>query len=210
MHDCPRCKVPLHGHEEFCPACGAKQVVRPEYRNIHVPKAPPVNVVPFVVTFAIIAVVIGIAASQTWIGQLLTHGTPQADPMDAITPAQARQMIESQVTSGLTAVGAPVKISYTADGKPADKNVAQPLEMTIETTLKDPNQRKAIIDPIKQYMDKARIPSLVMKDSKSRATWTYACTLSPVSTDAAASNPQAQPDASQQPAQDASQQPATQ
>lgn len=155
MHDCPRCKVPLHGHEEFCPACGTKQVVRPEYRNIHVPKAPPVNVVPFVVVFAIVAIIIGVAASQTWIGQLVTHGAPKADPMDAITATQARQMIETQVTSGLTAIGAPVKISYTADGKPADKSFAQPLEMTVETTLKDPNQRRSVIDPIKQYMDKA-------------------------------------------------------
>jgi hypothetical protein len=205
MHDCPRCKVPLHGHEEFCPACGEKQVVKAEYRNIHVPKTPPVNIVPFVIAFALVAVVIAVAASQTWIGQLLTHGTPKTDPIDSITPAQGRQMIETQVTSALTAIQAPVKISYTADGKPADKTSPQPLEMTIETKLQDPNQRKAVIDPIKQYMDKAHIPSLVMKDAKSRATWTYTCTLSP-----APAADDAGTGAAPQPAADASQQPAAQ
>ncbi len=208
MHDCPRCKVPLHGHEEFCPACGEKQIVRPEYRNMNVPKAPPVNIMPFVIAFALVAVVIGVAASQTWIGQLITHGTPAVDPMDAITPAQARQMIETQVTSGLTAIGAPTKISYTFGGSPADKTVMQPLEMTIETTLKDPTQRKAVIDPIKQYMDKARIPSLVMKDSKSRATWTYTCTLAPAAADGDAAQPAADPP--QQAPAGSAQQPASQ
>ena len=53
-----------------------------------------------------------------------------------------------------------------------------PWEMTIDTKLADPNQRKAVIDPIKQYMDKAKIPTLIMHDAKSRATWTYSVSLS--------------------------------
>ncbi len=186
MHDCPRCKVPLHGHEQFCPACGAKQIVRPEYRDIQVPKAPPVNIVPFLVAFAIIVVIGVFAAQGSWVGQLLTHGEQKQDPLDALTLDQARQLIESKISQGLTAIGAPVKISYSYAGAKVDKLLAKPLEMTIDTSLKDPNQHKAVVDPIKQYMDKARIPTLTMHDARSRATWTYSCTLSAPAADGAA------------------------
>ncbi len=173
MHDCPRCKVPLHGHEEFCPSCGTKQVVRKEFRDIRVPEAPPVNLVPFIVAFVILLGVGLLAAQSTWIGQLMTHGTPQEDPMDKLTMPQARQMIEQGLTQGLKQVGAPVKITYTSDGKPVPATVATPVNMAVETTLQDPTTHKAIVDAIKPYMEKAQIPTLEMKDTKSRATWTY-------------------------------------
>lgn len=173
MHDCPRCKVPLHGHEEFCPSCGTKQIVRRDFANIRVPEAPPVNLVPFIVAFVVLVGAGVLAAQSTWIGQLMTHGAPKEDPMDKITPPQARQMIEQGLTQGLTAVGAPVKITYTADGKETTAAATTPVNMTVDTTLKDPNSRKAIVDAVKPYMDKALIPVLEMHDSKSRATWTY-------------------------------------
>lgn len=178
MHDCPRCKVPLHGHEEFCPSCGAKQVVRREFRNIHVPKAPPINLVPFMVAFVILLAVGFLAAQSTWIGQLATRGTPKEDPLDKITTPQARQMIEQGLTQGLKSVGAPVKISYTADGQPATITASTPVNMSVDTTLKEPSAHKAIVDAIKPYMEKALIPILEMHDSKSRATWTYTVQLS--------------------------------
>ena len=173
MHDCPRCKVPLHGHEEFCPSCGTKQVVRKEFRDIRVPEAPPLNLVPFIVAFVILLGVGLLAAQSTWIGQLMTHGAPAEDPMDKMTMPQARQLIEQGLGQGLKQVGAPVKITYTADGKPATADVATPLNMTVDTTLQDPTAHKAIVDAIKPYMEKAEIPTLEMHDSKSRATWTY-------------------------------------
>jgi hypothetical protein len=173
MHDCPRCKVPLHGHEEFCPSCGTKQVVRKEFSDIRVPEAPPINLVPFIVAFVILLGVGFLAAQSTWIGQLMTHGAPKEDPMDKLTMPQARQMIEQGLTQGLQQVGAPVKITYTADEKPATAAVAMPVKMTVETTLKDPTTHKAIVDAIKPYMEKAEIPVLEMHDTKSRATWTY-------------------------------------
>ncbi len=173
MHDCPRCKVPLHGHEEFCPSCGTKQVVRKEFRDIRVPEAPPVNLTPFIVAFVILLGVGFLAAQSTWIGQLMTHGAPKEDPMDKMTMPQARQLIEQGLTQGLKQVNAPVKISYTADGKPATADVAMPVNMTVDTKLDDPTAHKAIVDAIKPYMEKAEIPTLEMHDSKSRATWTY-------------------------------------
>ncbi len=173
MHDCPRCKVPLHGHEEFCPSCGTKQVVRREFRDIRVPETPPVNLTPFIVAFVVLIIVGVVAAQSTWIGQVMSHGTPKEDPMDKITPAQARQMIEQGLTQGLTAVGAPVKISYTVGGEPSTVAAPGPVNMTVDTTLADAGSHKAIVDAIKPYMDKALIPQLEMHDSKSRATWTY-------------------------------------
>ena len=177
MHDCPRCKVPLHGHEEFCPSCGTQQIVRRDFADIRVPEAPPVNLVPFIVAFVILVGAGVLAAQSTWIGQLMTHGAPKEDPMDKITPPQARQMIEQGLTQGLTAVGAPCKITYMADGKETTAAAATPVNMNVETTLKDPSSHKAIVDAVKQYMDKALVPMLEMKDTKSRATWTYTVSL---------------------------------
>jgi hypothetical protein len=185
MHDCPRCRVPLHGHEETCPSCGERQYVEPQYRNSHVPKAPPFNFMPIIV---VIVIVIGVgiyAAQSSWIGQVMSHKNDVADPLDSMTQAQARDMIENGINQGLTAVGATGKITYKAEGQPADKTVAGPVEMTVDTKLASPDQHKAVIEPIKQYMEKARIPTLVMNDSKSRANWTYQVTLTaPVADDA--------------------------
>ncbi|MBX9695918.1 MAG: hypothetical protein K2Z81_26265 [Cyanobacteria bacterium] len=52
-------------------------------------------------------------------------------------------------------------------------NSPGPVELTVNTKLADPNSRRQIIDPIKDLMHKAQIPSLVMNDEKSHATWTY-------------------------------------
>jgi hypothetical protein len=177
MHDCPRCRVPLHGHEENCPSCGERQYVEPQYRNSHVPKAPPINLMPVVV---VIVIVIGVgiyAAQSSWIGQVMSHKNDVVDPLDSMTQAQARDMIENGITQGLTAVGATGKITYKAEGQDSTKMAPGPVEMTVDTKLQSPDQHKAVIEPIKQYMEKARIPTLVMNDSKSHANWTYQVTL---------------------------------
>jgi len=151
---------------------------------MHTPKTPPINIVPFVIVLVIV-VGIGIYAAQSsWIGQVMSHKNDVVDPIDAMTQAQARDMIESQITQGLTAIGATAKITYKVEGKEADKTVNSPVEMTIDTKLQSPDQHKAVIEPIKQYMEKARIPTLVMNDAKSRANWTYQVTLTaPVADD---------------------------
>ncbi len=186
MYDCPNCRVPLHGYEDSCPSCGTAQYVKKGFRNLsHVQQAPGVNWMPFVAVFVIVGIGIFVAAQSTWIGQVMKQGPRQEDPMEKLTFMDARNIIEQKVTEGLTAVGAKAKFNWqNADGSPSDKNSPQDVQLSIETKLKDPNSRKSIIDPIKAYMEKAKIPTLTMTDARSHATWTYT-----VQPSAAASQP---------------------
>ncbi len=173
MHDCPTCQVPLHGHEEECPSCGTKQYVKPEFRRSNLPKPPGVNPMPFIVVLVGLVIVIFVCASNSWIGQVFHRGPVVEDPMDKMTSLDARNAIENGINQGLTAVGAKAKFDYKAGGEPATKDVQKAVELTVDTELKDPKQHKAIIDPIKGFMEKAQVTTLTMNDSKSHATWTY-------------------------------------
>lgn len=180
MHDCPNCRVPLHGHEEVCPSCGAKQFARQSTFSsdrFATQKEPSVNVVPIIIAIVIVGVGIFAAMQVSWVGQVMNRGPVVEDPMDKMTYMEARQIIESKITQGLAAVGAKGKFSWTSNGAPVDKNVDQMVELDIQTRLKDKEQRKAIIDPIKEFMAKAKIPTLTMTDSRSHATWTYTCSI---------------------------------
>ena len=172
MYDCPVCRVPLHGHEEVCPSCGTRQQVRRSYGG-KAPQAPGVNWMPFVITFVVIGVGLFIFAQFTWIGQLLREGPRQEDPMEKMTYLDARQLIENEMSKNLGAVGATGKFEWKSGENPVDKNADQNVELSVETELQDPNQRRNIVDPIKPYMEKAKIMTLTMKDNKSKATWTY-------------------------------------
>lgn len=178
MYDCPRCQTPLHGHEEVCPACGTKQRLRARSHSfLKLPQEPGVNVVPIVIVVLILGIVAIMAVQNSWVGQLMTRGPIQEDPLDKLTVLDARQIIETRITQELTAVGAKGKFTWTASGEAATKTMPKPVELTIDTALSDPNQRKAILDPIKEYMEKAQIPTLTMNDAKSHATWTYSVSL---------------------------------
>jgi hypothetical protein len=128
---------------------------------------------PFIVVFVGLILVVFICAQNSWIGQVFHRGPVQEDPMDKLTYLDARNAIENGINQGLTAVGAKAKFEYKAGGEPATKEVQKPVELTVDTELKDPKQHKSIIDPIKPYMEKAQVSTLVMNDSKSHATWTY-------------------------------------
>jgi len=175
MYDCPVCRVPLHGHEEVCPSCGTRQQVRQSSGGYgsKVPPAPGVNWMPFVITIVVIGVGLFIMAQFTWIGQLLREGPRQEDPMEKMTYIQARQIIESELSKNLGAVGASGKFEWKSGENPVDKNLDQNVELSVETELQDPNQRRNIVDPVKPYLEKAKITTLTMKDKKSKATWTY-------------------------------------
>jgi hypothetical protein len=180
MHDCANCRVPLHGHEEVCPSCGAKQIVRQSTFSsdrFATQKEPSINVVPIIIAIVVVGIGIFAAMQVSWVGQVMNRGPVAEDPMEKMTYTEARQIIESKITQGLAAVGAKGKFSWTASGQPVDKNADQMVELDIQTRLKDKEQRKAIIDPIKEFMAKAKIPTLTMTDSKSRATWTYTCNI---------------------------------
>lgn len=182
MHDCPACRVPLHGYEEVCPSCGTRQLARKGSGGggggrfgSYKPQEPGINWLPFILVFVLVIGVVGFGMSSSWIGKLMTQGPPPEDPMDKITYLDARNFIETEVTKQLTNVGGTGKFNWTdsSTGQPADKNVDAPIQLTIDATLPDKNLRTGIIDPIKPYMEKAKIPTLIMTDTKSHATWTY-------------------------------------
>ncbi len=178
MHDCPSCRVPLHGYEEVCPSCGTRQVVRKsskQFGSSFRPEQPGINYVPFVVTFLVIGFVILLALPGSWIGKIMTEGKPKEDPMEKMTYVEARNIIETELTSGLTSLGATAKLTWNDPGeeKPVDKSVDKPVNLTVDTALQDPNARKPIMEKVKDYMEKAKIPSITMNDSKTHAHWTY-------------------------------------
>lgn len=176
MHDCPSCRVPLHGYEEVCPSCGAKQVVRRRAQTSSFrPETPGINWTPFVVCFVVLIIIGALAASSSWIGKVMTAGPPVVDPMEKMTYLEARGVIENELNTGLSALGATAKLTWqdAADSSPADKNADKNLTLTVDTALADPNSRKPIIDKVKDYMEKAKVVTLTMNDSKARAHWTY-------------------------------------
>ncbi len=189
MHKCPTCKVPLHGWEEECPSCGTKQVVRDRKKSFGGQQAPGVNPLPFVVGIFVCGIALAIALNGSWIGQVMRRGPEPEDPLGGVTQIQARQLIEQRITEGLTAVGAKAKFSWTVGGQPGDINSPNPIELTVDTSLADRNSRQQIINPIKDYMERAKIPTLTMNDAKSHSTWTYTCQLRAPSADDSAGMP---------------------
>lgn len=177
MHDCPACRVPLHGYEEVCPSCGTRQVVRKGSKRFSNFKAeqPGINWLPIVGGIVAVGVVVLLALPGSWIGKLVTEGPPKEDPMSKVTYLDARNFIETEITKGLTNAGAKGTFTWNdpAANTPVDKNVDAPVTLTVATSLPDPNLRRGIIDPIKDYMEKAKIPTLTMTDARSHATWTY-------------------------------------
>jgi hypothetical protein len=176
MHDCPTCKVPLHGHEEVCPSCGTKQYVRPEYRRSNMPPPPGVNPLPIILAVVGVGLILVLASSGSWIGQLMTRGPVQEDPMAKVTPVQARATVEDYINKGLASAGAKGKIKYTVAGADSTKDAPGPVEMAVDMSgLKDPNQRHNIFDPIKDYLGPGKITALTINDveGKTTRTWTY-------------------------------------
>jgi hypothetical protein len=173
MHDCPRCAVPLHGHEAFCPACGAKQIVRSEYSSLLAPKKPAQSPLPFVIGALIIGAALIIAAQNSWIGQMMTRKPADADPYSSMTPAAARQELEEKITANLQAIGGKGKLIWMANDKVVDRNFSQPVQLTIDAQLPSVKVRRSIVDPVKQLMNPAQVPTVTLTDSRSHATWTY-------------------------------------
>jgi hypothetical protein len=199
MHKCPTCKVPLHGWEEECPSCGTKQVVRDSKRSYGSQQAPGVNPLPFVAGILIAGAALVFAMNSSWIGEVMRRGPEPQDPLGGINQMQARQVIQQRITEGLTAVGAKGKFSWTVAGQPGDMNSPSPIELTVDTSLTDKNARHQIINPIKEYMERAKVPTLTMNDAKSHSTWTYTCSLpAPSTEDNAEAAPQAEEAAPQQ------------
>jgi hypothetical protein len=192
MRDCPACRVPLHGYEDVCPSCGTKQVPargsgRTPYGAGFKAQEPTVNWVPFVLVFVGIGIFIMVAMQGSWIGQMMRGENKQAeDPIAKMSYIDARNYIDAEINKNLQAVGATnttmtwhatgAGAAVPANGQPAqtdDRAVDGPVELTINTKLPSKDLRKQVIDPIKPYMEPAKVYTLTMNDSASHANWTY-------------------------------------
>ncbi len=174
MHDCPGCQVPLHGHEAFCPVCGEKQYVRPEFQGqsgeVFKKGSNPVGLILGII---LVLGLIVFAVQSSWIGQLIQRG-PEPPPGDsALSAPVAREKLEQGVLERLAGQSKTCKFVYTAGEKTVDRSYLQPVELAIEVNLKDPSIRKTIVEPIKTLMEPGLIKTLVLNDSHSHATITY-------------------------------------
>lgn len=176
MHDCPSCRVPLHGHEAVCPSCGAKQRVKLGSSKLfggEQIQKPTINLMPFVAAGIIAIGVAGWMLKDSWIAQLINRPPQQEDPIAKLSFIEARNLIETKVTEGVAAVGGKTVFKWQRAGAEVEKTSEGPVEVEATVELKAPEERKAIIDPVKEYFEKAGITQLVVKDDKLHATWTY-------------------------------------
>jgi hypothetical protein len=173
MHDCPGCQVPLHGHERFCPVCGQKQIVRPEFQGTTFDKFQK-GFNPIGLILGILLIIgLGIFAVQSsWIGQLIRRGPIQVSEAALSAPA-AREKLESAVLQSLSDQSKTCKFIYMADDKEVDRNHPNTVQLNIDVNLKDPSTRKTIVEPAKSLMEPGKISTLTLNDAHSHATITY-------------------------------------
>lgn len=184
MHDCPACKVPLHGYEPTCPACGAPQKVTRGYSKLlgDEMKRPATNYTPFIVAALVFVGGFFYLAQAGWVGQLMRRGEVKEDPIAKLTYQEARTLIDTKLNEGFTTAGVAGTIKWQRASADVDKLSAGPVEVTVDAPLNDPAQHTGIVDPIKDYMGKAEITSLVFnntKDPKKHQNWTYNVSTAP-------------------------------
>jgi hypothetical protein len=137
---------------------------------------PTINLMPFVAAGVIALGVAGYLLKDSWIGQLMNRPPQVEDPIAKMTYLEARNLIETKLTEGVAATGGKTTMKWQRAGAEVDKASEGPVEVEAQVELKDGNDRKAIIDPLKEYFDKAGITTLNVKDEKLHATWTYSVT----------------------------------
>jgi hypothetical protein len=179
MHDCPRCGVPLHGYEPRCPSCDTPQVVTSKKRFLEPVPQAKVNMVPIIVVVALVGVAFVLLVKATWVGQLLTRGPEPEDPIAKLSCTDARKIIQDKLTQGLAQVGAHGRFTWTNNGAASDINSPNPVQLNVATRLPNPKIHDSIVDPVKDYMDKAQLSVLTVNDSASHATWTYTLGVTP-------------------------------
>lgn len=179
MHDCPTCKVPLHGHELICPSCGAKQRVKlgssKMFGGESAAQKPSMNLMPFAVVGLVTLGIAGYLLKDSWIGQLMNRPPQVEDPIAKMTYLEARNFVESKISEGVTATGGKATFKWKRGGADVDKASEGPVEAESEVTLADPNTHTAIVDPVKPYFEKAGIKTFEMKNlvnGKVKQTWT--------------------------------------
>ncbi len=104
MPSCRSCRAPLHGTEDFCPACGTPLRSRSSGREIPLQQPPGINPFPIIGIVIILGIIGIMCLKDSWIGQVLTHPYKE-DPMSKISVLDARTTIENQIINGVTALG---------------------------------------------------------------------------------------------------------
>jgi hypothetical protein len=174
MHDCPGCHVPLHGHEPFCPVCGVKQNVRPEFRGFSLKQYEKgFNPIGLILAVIVIGGLLVFAVQSSWIGQLMKRGPEPAPGDSALAAPAAREKLESSVLQSLNGQSKTCKFVYVAGEKTVDRNYPEAVQLTIDVNLRNPRIRKSIVEPVKSLMEPGKINTLVLNDSHSGATITY-------------------------------------
>jgi len=174
MHDCPGCHVPLHGHESFCPVCGVKQNVRPEFRGFSLKQYEKgFNPLGLVLVVIVLGGLLVYAVQSSWIGQLMQRGPEQSAGNTALSASAAREKLEGSILQSLSGQSKTCKFVYVAGEKTVDRNYPKAVELTIDVNLRNPSIRKSIVEPVKALMEPGKINTLVLNDSHSDATITY-------------------------------------
>ncbi len=178
MHDCRSCQTPLHGHESFCPVCGQKQYVKPEFHGQMFDQSKQgLSAVVLIVLILLAGGVLVWAVQSSWIGQVIRRGPEVVSPENSLTPPAAREKLESAITQNLADQSSTGKFIYMAEDKIVTRDYAAPVELTVDVNLKNPAQRKSIVEPVKSLMVPAHINTLTLNDSRSHATITYSVAL---------------------------------
>jgi hypothetical protein len=171
MHDCPRCQVPLHGHESFCPVCGLKQYVRPENQTSFADQyKKSSNPLWFMLLALLVGALLFYAVQNSWIGQLIKRGPAPVE--ETLTPLAARTKIESIIMQNLAQQSVSGKFTYMSGENVVDINYPQSVSLNIDVNLKHPEQRKSIVEPVKALMAPANIGTVTLNDEHSHATVT--------------------------------------
>jgi hypothetical protein len=155
-------------------------------------KKPPSSPLPWIITLVVVGGLVFLMAQTSWIGQLITKGPTKEDPLAKMTFQEARTLIDSKLNEGFTAAGVKGTVKWQREEKEVDKLTPGPIDVNVDAALESPDQHKAIVEPIKDYMPKAEIGQLVFNDTKNPKTkrnWTYRVSTEAAPADGAAPAP---------------------
>lgn len=185
MHDCRGCQTPLHGHESFCPVCGQKQYVKPEFQGQMFDQGKQgFNPLVLILLILLAGGVLVYAVQSSWIGQVIRRGPEVVDPIASLSQPAAREKLETGIIENLASQSSTGKFTYMAEDKVVTRDYPQPVELTVNVNLKNPALRKSIIEPVKALMVPAHIKTITLDDARSHATLTYSVAL-PIGDDSA-------------------------
>ncbi len=176
MHDCPRCKVPLHGYEKVCPACGTPQYVSSAYEyDDNTFARPKNNSLPIIVVASLL--LFGLCGyfviQYTWVGQLIKGNK---DEPKVLTTLESRNKIMETLDQDFKNINVQYKCKCLSQDKEVPLTTDQDINLSIEAKLANKSQKDGIVPSLKPFLQTAKISTIVIKDTKTQASWTYTIT----------------------------------